>query len=347
MKKTLLRLLALISVLSSTASAQSSNPCIWSGILAICLPSGGVQATKLVLPENGTGSDKITVNAPASIGSGYTLTLPPDDGSANQFLETNGSGVLTWSAIDLSSDDVSDTLTMDKGGTNSNLTAVNGGLVWSDANSFEITAAGTASQWVLSGGAGTPTMSNTTTTGKIIDGSADEEQLILEANGTQNDDIFLIRSSGAGANYLRVKQAGEVELSVKSTGATGIGNVYSGTLASTNCTNTTNLDASSWSGTWTRVGDSVIVSGILVADATTCASICEWTATCDLSDSSLPASTFSAVADAGGTAIVASASALYGARLIAVAASDTVRFQGTINSASSINYGFILQYHVE
>ena len=35
---------------------------------------------------------------PHSAGASYTLTLPNDDGNASEFLQTNGSGVLTWAA---------------------------------------------------------------------------------------------------------------------------------------------------------------------------------------------------------------------------------------------------------
>jgi len=35
---------------------------------------------------------------PHSAGANYTLTLPNDDGSANEFLQTDGSGVLTWAS---------------------------------------------------------------------------------------------------------------------------------------------------------------------------------------------------------------------------------------------------------
>ena len=42
-------------------------------------------------------SHGITIKGPPhSAGADYTLTLPNDDGNADQFLQTNGSGVLTW-----------------------------------------------------------------------------------------------------------------------------------------------------------------------------------------------------------------------------------------------------------
>ena len=45
------------------------------------------------------GTDSVTIQTPASLGSSYTLTLPPDDGTPGQFLKTDGSGVLTFETI--------------------------------------------------------------------------------------------------------------------------------------------------------------------------------------------------------------------------------------------------------
>lgn len=50
----------------------------------------------LILEETGAGSDTITIKAPSSISSSYTLTLPTTDGTSGQVLETDGSGVLSW-----------------------------------------------------------------------------------------------------------------------------------------------------------------------------------------------------------------------------------------------------------
>ena len=44
------------------------------------------------------GTNKIAVKAPAALAADYTLTLPVDDGAADEVLKTNGSGTLSWSA---------------------------------------------------------------------------------------------------------------------------------------------------------------------------------------------------------------------------------------------------------
>lgn len=52
-------------------------------------------------PDNGT--NKVTIKAPATLAADYTLTLPVDDGTANQVLQTDGSGVLSWATAASSS----------------------------------------------------------------------------------------------------------------------------------------------------------------------------------------------------------------------------------------------------
>ncbi len=54
--------------------------------------------TSLKIQETGAGTNYITIQAPSSLSAAYTLTLPVDDGNANDILQTNGSGVLSWVA---------------------------------------------------------------------------------------------------------------------------------------------------------------------------------------------------------------------------------------------------------
>lgn len=51
--------------------------------------------TSIKLEDPGAGTNTITIQAPTLSGN-YTLTYPTDDGSSSQFLQTDGSGVLTW-----------------------------------------------------------------------------------------------------------------------------------------------------------------------------------------------------------------------------------------------------------
>mgnify|MGYP003132271424 CR=1 FL=1 len=45
---------------------------------------------------SGNGSNKITIKSPAAVTADVTLTLPDGDGATDEFLQTNGSGVLSW-----------------------------------------------------------------------------------------------------------------------------------------------------------------------------------------------------------------------------------------------------------
>ena len=45
------------------------------------------------------GSNKVTLKAPDTLAADYTLTLPANDGDADQYLKTDGSGVTSWAAI--------------------------------------------------------------------------------------------------------------------------------------------------------------------------------------------------------------------------------------------------------
>jgi hypothetical protein len=199
--------LLLLCVTPAAAQVGSvASTCIWSGTLADCLPSAGIllrnQRDVRFGEASGSGSNYVAIQAPATLAGDVTLTLPVDDGDANEFLQTNGSGVTSWEPVDASTD-ITGILPLANGGTNKNATAVAGGIVWSDADSLEITSAGTASDWVLSGGTATPTMSSTTTTAKTIDGSADAIQLTVQGNGTQTSNILTVENS-AGTDLLGV-----------------------------------------------------------------------------------------------------------------------------------------------
>lgn len=68
------------------------------------------------------------------------------------------SGVVSASAISLTSE-VTGVLPLANGGSNKNMTAVNGGIVWTDVDSMEVSAAGTVGQILHSNGAAAPTWS--------------------------------------------------------------------------------------------------------------------------------------------------------------------------------------------
>ena len=46
--------------------------------------------------DTDNGTNKVTIQAPSSLSSDYTMTLPSDDGNANDVLKTDGNGNLSW-----------------------------------------------------------------------------------------------------------------------------------------------------------------------------------------------------------------------------------------------------------
>jgi hypothetical protein len=93
------------------------------------------------------------------------LLTTPTSGS----MEVDSSGVLYWTPsstrktialTDSSITGFTGQATLTQGGTNANLTAVNGGIVYSGASSLAISAAGTSGQVLTSAGAAAPTWSN-------------------------------------------------------------------------------------------------------------------------------------------------------------------------------------------
>jgi hypothetical protein len=55
--------------------------------------------TALAMEETSLGGNYITFQAPVTIPASYTLTFPTTAGSLGQFLETDGTGVLSWANI--------------------------------------------------------------------------------------------------------------------------------------------------------------------------------------------------------------------------------------------------------
>lgn len=58
------------------------------------------QSDLLLYEADAGGSNYTGFQAPAALGDNYLYTLPSDDGTQNQYLQTNGSGTLTWATMD-------------------------------------------------------------------------------------------------------------------------------------------------------------------------------------------------------------------------------------------------------
>lgn len=96
-----------------------------------------------------------TINA-----GSWIWTVPTSGGTANYVMTTSGSsGVTTWSQVALGSA-VTGLLPLANGGCNKNMIAVAGGVLWTDGDSCEISAAGSSGQLLKSNGTSAPSWVN-------------------------------------------------------------------------------------------------------------------------------------------------------------------------------------------
>jgi hypothetical protein len=132
--------------------------------LAGTVQSGGLTVgtvsavTGTMILNNSSNSNTVTIQ-PGVTSSSYTLTLPTTAGSANQFLQTNGSGVLSWTTIGGGGDAlVANPLSQFASTTSAQLAGVisdetgSGGLVFATAPTFDTTITLTTSPTASSGG---------------------------------------------------------------------------------------------------------------------------------------------------------------------------------------------------
>lgn len=142
--------------------------------------------TSLQLEETGAGTDTITIQAPASIAAPYTLTLPIDDGNNLEFLQTNGSGVLSWAAVAASGITIGTTTITS--GTNTRILYDNAGVV----GEYTITGSGTVVAMATA-----PTFVTSISTPSVLATANDSGA--LGASGTAFADLFL--ASGGVINW--------------------------------------------------------------------------------------------------------------------------------------------------
>lgn len=178
---------------------------------ASALTASGVLAANQLVLGGGSGT------TPATLGSlGTTTTV----------LHGNAAGAPTFAAVSLTAD-VTGTLAVGSGGTGITSGTSGGVPYYSATNTIASSALlatnqivlgggaattpatlgsnGTAQQWLLAGGGtAAPTFSDTVTTAKVIDGSADAVQLQIEGNATQTNSILNVRKSDGTTNLLSV-----------------------------------------------------------------------------------------------------------------------------------------------
>ena len=141
--------------------------------------AGGTASTqgKVVLAEQtGSGTNTVTIQAPATLASDLTFTMPTADGTNGQFLQTNGSGALAFATVPTTSP---------AGST--------GQLQINNAGAFGAVSSGTNGQYLTSGGAGNPPTWTTPAAGALT--------LLATATASSSATVLLNVTAGYD-NYL-------------------------------------------------------------------------------------------------------------------------------------------------
>ena len=160
------------------------------------------QGTAPIVFSNNSNSELLKIESTGAISMAGAFTFPTSDGVANQVLQTNGSGTVSWATVSSggggSMNDLIDDTTPQLGGT-------------LDANSNQITNATTigATKGVFTSGA----------TGQLtLNSTSSDYMLEFQRSGTSewwlkaNSSNFAIHENG-GADYLTVESGGNVGIS--------------------------------------------------------------------------------------------------------------------------------------
>ena len=118
-----------------------------------------------VTVTSGPGSLSVAIGQAVATGASPSFAgLTLSSLSVAGFVKNSAAGVLSGgNSVSLTAD-VSGQLPLANGGTNANLTAVNGGAVYSTGSALAVTAAGTSGQFLKSNGASAPTWADVTAT---------------------------------------------------------------------------------------------------------------------------------------------------------------------------------------
>lgn len=132
-------------------------------------------------------ASSVSIQAPSSGVTTYSLVLPATQGAANTTLKNDGSGNLSFSLVDLTNG-VTGTLPVGNGGTGTTTSTGSGSVVLSNSPTLVTPALGTPSSVTLTNGTGLPLTTGVTGTLPIGNGGTNSNTAL--ANG------FLMASSG-------------------------------------------------------------------------------------------------------------------------------------------------------
>lgn len=231
---------------SGTGSAVASSAAYNAAVQILTAASTASQASITLLEDTDNGSDSVKIQAPAALAASYTLTLPADDGTSGQILQTDGSGVLTWAnqASGYTGWTISDGTTTETIHSGNTLTVLAGEGIDTTVSATDTltiaaeiassTNAGVASFTTADftvAAAGLVSLNNITTANKValsaidIDGGTDIGAALADA------DLIIVDDGGAGTNrkaavtritdYTFGKVSGDI--TVNSSGVAAIG----------------------------------------------------------------------------------------------------------------------------
>ena len=112
----------------------------------------------------------IALDAPSSIATDVTLTLPNTDGDSGQYLQTDGSGALSWASVSSANDQIYRiNETSLSGTTGATLTGIDSDALWISVVFSSIsTTANAAAVIQLTDSSGTPTTSGYDSRGNYL-----------------------------------------------------------------------------------------------------------------------------------------------------------------------------------
>lgn len=162
-------------------------------------------------------------NANGASLSSQVLNLQPADSSFPGVVTTGTqtfSGAKTFSStitgsITGNSGNVTGVVALANGGTNANLTAVNGGITYSTASAMAISAAGTSGQVLTSGGAGAPTWTTSGTVSGLTSG-----RVTLSTGATSIGDSANLTFNSSTGDLLMTGSLPVLTIGTASTGTT-------------------------------------------------------------------------------------------------------------------------------
>jgi hypothetical protein len=200
------------------------------------------------------GTNKITVKAPNTLAADYTLTLPANDGDADQYLKTDGSGVTTWAAIPSGTFTISD----NQGTPNTDSFSTGGTLTFAGSAGIKTTVSDNQVGIAVD-------VNGTTEVTALADG---DEFLVYDASATANRKITAENIGDyiyAGlSGDITVTEAGVVSIAANSValGTDTTGN-YVATVAGTSNQITVTGSGSEDAGVTVALTDNVVLVGDL------------------------------------------------------------------------------------